>query len=714
MEHLIYGKSGQKRIVGLEVRDATTEIFKQQEDGTIISEFKPNSYWLLSDKPLNKNFTRLKGDLHYKFGTKFNDRQEFNKMRSIWKNEDKFDIWDGEESFMVKEGYGYFQDLKHSEVSILSFDIETNGVKLDKDSFVVIITNTFRDSKGNVTRKLFSYDEYVSQVAMIQAWCKWVREINPSLICGHNIFGFDLPFLHHCSIMGLELGRDGSVVKFDTYESKFRKDGSQFYHYFKAKCYGRNFVDTMFLAIKYDVGRKYESYGLKYLIKHEGLEKTDREFYDASQIRFTYKDPVELEKIKKYGLDDSDDSLKLYDLMVPPFFYMSQNIPKTFQNVLLSATGSPINSIMMRAYLQDGHSLPKADDKEGYEGATVVGNPGLYYNVHKVDVASLYPSIMIQYEVHDAEKDPNQYFLSMVKTFTKLRLEYKKKAKDDKYYDDLQGAYKIFINSCYGFLGTRGLNFNCPSGASFITETGREVLEKSIEWAESKGFKIVNADTDSIAYMANDDQLCDENHRKALLAELNSLFPEMIRFEDDGFFPSFFVFKEKNYALFDGKKVKLKGSAFKDAKKEIALKEMMMEIVQALLDKKGTEELKAIYMKNVFEIRDGIKDIKRWCSKKTLTDKVFTSERTNETKVLDAIAGTEYKESDKIWVYFAEDESLQLMEKYDGKYHKERMYKKIFNTAEFFMGKKKEPGVLPLDTFPNYSLKKNQKLLELV
>lgn len=482
---LIYGKSGEKRIVGLEVRDATTEIFKQQEDGTIVSEFKPNSYWLLAAKPLNKGFTRLKGDLHYKFGTKFTDRQEFNKMRSIWKNEDKFDIWDGEESFMVKEGYGYYQDLKHSEVSILSFDIETNGINLDADSFVVIITNTFRDSKGNVFRKLFSYDEYDSQIKMIQAWCKWVRTINPSIICGHNIFGFDLPFLHHCSGMGLELGRDGSVVKFDTYESKFRKDGSQFYHYFKAKCYGRNFVDTMFLAIKYDVGRKYESYGLKYLIKREGIEKTDREFYDASQIRHTYKDPVEFEKIKRYGLDDSDDALKLYDLMVPPFFYMSQNVPKTFQNALLGATGSQINSILLRAYLQEGHSLPKADVMEGFEGAISYGRTGIYRNALKIDVVSLYPSIIWEYEVFCEEKDPQGHFSSLCKYFLSERLNNKQKFKEtnDRYYDDLQAAQKIAANSLYGFMGASGLNFNFAEGAAFVTKTGRDIIKYAIKWA---------------------------------------------------------------------------------------------------------------------------------------------------------------------------------------------------------------------------------------
>jgi DNA polymerase I len=611
---------------------------------------------------------------------------------------------------MVKDGMSYFRDLKHNEVSILSFDIETNGVTHDNESQVVLISNTFRDSKGNVTRKLFAYDEYEYQEDMISHWCQWVREVNPSILCGHNIFGFDLPYLDHCSVNGLPLGRNGSMMTFDSYESAFRKDGSQSYAYKKAHVYGRSLVDTMFLAFKYDVGRKYESYGLKQIIKQEGLERTDRVFYDASQIRHHYKDPEQMKLIKAYAEMDADDSLALYDLMAPPFFYMAQSIPKTYQEVMLGATGSQINSIMMRAYLQDGHSLPKADQAAEYQGAISFGDVGIYRDVYKVDVASLYPSIMIEYEVFDDTKDPKAYFSNMVKTFTELRLEYKKKAKEDKYFDDLQGAYKIFINSCYGFLGTNGLLFNCPAAAAFITETGREVLQKAIDWAKAKSFTIVNADTDSIAFCSKLEALTDPDTRKALLADLNSLYPAKIHFEDDGFFPVVIVFAAKNYILFDGKKIKTKGSALKDSKREIALKEFAQEVIKTLLDctLAGTspnEAVQSTYLRYVYEVRDGIRDIKRWCSKKTLTDKIWSSPRENEAKVLRAIQGTEYKEADKVWMFFLPSDELCLMERFTGEYNREKLYEKLYKSAEFFT------GVLPEDLFINYKLKKNQKLL---
>jgi DNA polymerase elongation subunit (family B) len=369
----------------------------------------------------------------------------------------------------------------------------------------------------------------------------------------------------------LKLGRDGSSLSFRDYESKFRKDGSQFYPYRKIKIYGREIVDTFFLAIRYDVGRKYPSYGLKAIIDFEGLQVEGRQFYDASKIKDNYKDPEEWEKIKKYAEHDADDSLAVYDLMISPYFYMAQSIPKCFQEIICGAAGSQINSILVRAYLQDGHSIPKKSESEKFEGAISLGNPGVYSHVLKVDVASLYPSIMLQYEICDQEKDPNRYFLKMVQYFTEERLKNKALAKDTgkKEYDDLQAAQKILINSMYGFMGANELNFNSPKKAALVTEKGREILSKGMQWVEDKGYQLVNVDTDSFSYTKGRE--VSKKEFDADIEEINTMYPEKIKWEDDGYYKKVIVIKAKNYVLDDGKKVKYKGSAITDQKKEPAL-----------------------------------------------------------------------------------------------------------------------------------------------
>lgn len=703
-DDLIFGKNPLAKIVSIEVNDDQLEVITE-DNGEIKSTFLPNRFWILSHEPVSRRSVALKGNLYYRYGVQYDNRDDFLKARSYLRNKDIFSIYDPKESALVKDGISYYKGLTPKDVSILSFDIESTGLKHDDDSDVLIISNTFRKN-GQYTRKLFTYDNYNSTGEMLIAWCNWVREINPSIICAHNCSSYDFPYLQFVADkynVTLNLGRDNSSIRFEQYESKFRKDATQFYHYHKARIYGREIVDTLFLSIRYDIGRKYESYGLKQIIKQEGLQASDRVFYDASKIRHNYKNPVEWEKIKSYAEFDADDSLALFDLMISPFFYMCQSVPKSMQSLLESAPGSQINSIMIRSYLQNKHSLPKASETKQFGGGISIGHPGIYNNCFKIDISSLYPSIILEYEVYDSDKDPNRNFLNMVQTFTSKRLEYKKLAKENKYYDDLQASYKIFINSSYGFLGSTGLLFNSSECASFITEKGREILKQAIKWAEEKKFKIVNADTDSIMFCKENGESFNQDDQDFLLKDINSLFPEKIKFEHDGLYETVIVVKAKNYLLWDGKKIKYKGSAIKAPGKEIALREFTNNILDAILNKKTNYT--EIYNKYVLEIMD-IQDIKRWCTRKTLTQKVLNPKRTNEQKIFDAIDGQEISEGDRIYVYFKEDDSLNLIQNFKNDHNKEKLFEKLYKTSLIF------DTILSKDLFINYKLKRNKLLLE--
>lgn len=495
---LIYGKNQQERIISLEVVDtedsSQIELYVQEEDGSVSTKIVPNKYWILSDKPVQKDWVRLKGNLHYQYGKQYNSRQDYQKFRSIFgKNNDIYSIWNPQESAMVKDGITLFKGMKVSDVSVLAFDIETPGFELDIYSKVLIIANTYKDHTGKITRKMFSYDEYENQGELLKAWCDWVREINPTVICGHNILTFDLPYMETVAELNgvtLDLGRDGSALKFDSRESKFRKEGSQMINYKKAKVFGRHIIDTFFLAIKYDVAtRKYDSYGLKNIIKQEGLEVENRQHYDAALIKKNYKIPEEWEKIKRYAEFDGDDALKLYELMIPAYFYFSQSTPKTIQSVVESSTGAPLNAILVRSYLQKMHSIPKATElPEHTEGGISFAVPGIYRNLLKVDLKSAYPSQILRFEMYDKNKDPEANFYTMVKHFTYERFDLKdqyKKTKD-RYYYDREQSNKIVINSAYGVTITNGLNFNSPELGAKITHETREVIDFALKWASGK------------------------------------------------------------------------------------------------------------------------------------------------------------------------------------------------------------------------------------
>lgn len=221
-------------------------------------------------------------------------------------------------------------------------------------------------------------------------------------------------------------------------------------------------------------------------------------------------------------------------------------------------------------------------------------------------------------------------------------------------------------------------------------------------------FSIANVDTDSISFYTGT-QLSKEE-RSALVKEINEISPEFMEWADDGYYKKFIILKAKNYITQDEDgKVKYKGSGLKSSKLEPALKEFLYKIIDSILEEKF--QYKEIYQEYINEILN-LKDIKRWASKKTISNKTMTSERTNETKIKDAINGKEYVEGDKVQVYFTKDDKLKLVEDYQNDHDPAQLLGRLFSVSKIFTGKDaKTNGIIPKDVFVNYSLKKNYKLL---
>jgi DNA polymerase elongation subunit (family B) len=492
MNPLISGKDNTQRIVGIEPgNDDTCVLFIQNESGKVGTKEVPMTHWMIYTKKRSSKMKELKGNQHYKWLMEYNDVFKFREIKqaSYQKKYEMYVCRDPKEAFMLKNGMTYYKGMNPNDVAVLSFDTEHTfgiGKTLNKKGKLLLISNTFRDSKGKVKKKLFAYDDFQSEADMIKAWCDWVRLCDPSILLGHNIFGHDFKILRFASHRGgvkLRLGRDKSELKFDFRKSLFRKDGSQKYDYLNVNCYGREIIDTFFLSMKYDINRKYESYRLKTIIAHEKLEREGRVFVDAEEIVRRYKESEFWKQLKGYAIDDADDPIKLFDLMIPAYFYTAYDIPRSFQQIINTASGSQINSMMIRSYLQKGHSIAKADEKIKYEGAISFGVKGIHNNVFKIDIKSQYPSIILQYGIENKTKDPWGHFLKMVLHYYNARIEYKRLHKEtgNRYYKDLDAAAKIFLNSMYGFLAAI-LNYNYMRGAETITAYGRKFLIDAVEY----------------------------------------------------------------------------------------------------------------------------------------------------------------------------------------------------------------------------------------
>lgn len=793
LENIIFGKDKRDNIVNISYRDGAICVYRQDRESGAIS--KDTEFWTpyaLTNKR-HASSERLKGDQYYKYKSPvLNAPYEQLYGRGIYKPRSI------EEGYMLWTGTGYYKNLKHTEIEILSFDIETTTFNPNhKDAKVLLISNTFRNFKGEIQRGLFDLREFKgNEKDMIEAWCAWVRKKDPSIILGHNVISFDLFYLFNRAQnnnIDLQLGRDDdSVVTINNRVSKFRKDMTQQYEFNDIKIQGRDIVDTFFLAMKYDAAsRNLTSYGLKNIEKQLGFAPENRIEWD-----FAKHPPLEVyteggalwEEFKEYCRLDSDSPIKIYDLMIPAYFYLNRSIPKTMQQMINEATGSYIDSFMVRSYLQEGFSQPVTDTKASFEGAVSMGLPGLYENVLKVDVASLYPSIMIQYGIYSPEKDPNCNMLSALTYFRDERLKNKQLgAEGSKYHQDLSESMKIFINSMYGFLGANYLLYNCPEGAAAVTRYGREIVKKGVKWAtgydlvhtvkhiknagkeneekqyhwvlgenraaDSKGFNLVNVDTDSFSIYSPDNtfEMTKESFRK-FIGELNSIYPDIIKWEDDGAYSKVLVIAAKNYVLqkhpiwckpkdIDEKtglpKLKYKGSSIVDQKKEKALLSMMKEIIDALLEKKDEAALKTIYVKYIKQAMN-ILDINNWSTKKTVTAAILEKTTPAGEKAFNACKEAvdrgiikNIQEGDKFWVYQAMAGLVQKKVKGVPQFYKKtgepvmvkntilrypQLWKndhdslhyvaRVYDTALIFS------NLVSPDIFTDYTLTRNQKLLE--
>jgi len=174
---------------------------------------------------------------------------------------------------------------------------------------------------------------------------------------------------------------------------------------------------------------------------------------------------------------------------------------------------------------RSGYVAPNMGDGESDlvspGGYVMESIPGLYENILVLDFKSLYPSIIRSFKIDpmgliegmmDKEQEVislkekcipgfDGAFFSRDKHFlpdiiTSLWLE-RDKAKQQK-NAALSQAIKIIMNSFYGVLGSTGCRFFDPRLSGSITKRSHEILKTTQSWIETKGFRVIYGDTDSI------------------------------------------------------------------------------------------------------------------------------------------------------------------------------------------------------------------------
>jgi DNA polymerase elongation subunit (family B) len=270
-----------------------------------------------------------------------------------------------------------------------------------------------------------------------------------------------------------------------------------------------------------------------------------------------------------------------------------------------------INALFLREYFRQRHSIPELPVPRTFEGGyTDIFFTGVARNVWHCDVASLYPSIMLQFDCFPVT-DELQIFRHLLTDLRNFRLEAKARMRAERdpakqhHFQALQNTFKILLNSFYGYLGFAQGHFADFDAAARVTQIGRDLLKKMIDWLNARGAQVIEVDTDGIYFVPPADAVAGggdagrENRYHAqrqpgstppttmddLQQALAKELPTGIDVEIDEQFDAMLSYKAKNYALLtkDGDVI-IKGGALKSRGLEkfqrVFLEEMIKMIMQ--------------------------------------------------------------------------------------------------------------------------------------
>src|SRR5437762_4756817 len=419
-----------------------------------------------------------------------------------------------------------------------------------------------------------------------------IKERDPDVIEGHNLFRFDLPYLVQRAKKTktkLDWGRSGGFLRSRPSRLQIAEKTID---YPKFTIDGRHFVDTFLLAQFYDVGmRSLAGFERTDVARHFGLCDEEISALTGKELERAYIDKDE--KFRRRALCGVRETRAVSELLSPSYFIQAQIFPYNYQDVIVRGNATRINGLFLREYFRQKHSIPELPLPQSFEGGyTDIFFTGVARNVWHCDVASLYPSIMLQFDCFP-QSDRLQIFRHLLTDLRTFRLETKAAMRAEKdpakqrYFHALQNTFKILINSFYGYLGFGQGHFADFDAAARVTQIGRDLLKKMIDWLNAQGAKVIEVDTDGIYFVppssveanaspartvspakskrgAAEVAAATENDIAELQKGLARELPPGIEVEFDEQFDAMFSYKAKNYALLtkDGDVI-IKGGALK-------------------------------------------------------------------------------------------------------------------------------------------------------
>jgi DNA polymerase elongation subunit (family B) len=680
LDTIIYGADRTPGIVAVEAGENGVTIYRRTPDG-VTAEADQLKPWLVAEQEQdlpNAEWTALGGQ-GYAFLAEFPRWADFlNAVEQLRADGvDHLAFADSVRQYLVRSGRTLFKGMDPSDLNRLQLDIETSTLSPQApEARIILVAAGHREGVEIIEGE---------EREMLLALSETLRQRDPDVIEGHNIFGFDLPYIAgRAGVLGVSLdwGRDASALRFG--RRRRAAIGGRTRPFVPAYIRGRHIVDTMLAVQRFDAqAAELESYSLKDASQQLGIAEPDRILLNQADMVREYA--ADAERFREYARQDVRETRRLAEYVMDTDFYLTQMAPEPYQSVAVSGTGEKINILLVREYLRRGIGLPKPQPARPFPGGYVeVRRVGVISPVVKVDVESLYPSIMLTEGIAPAS-DTLGIFLPMLAELTRRRFEAKARARsaagpERVRREGIQSSFKVLINSFYGYLGS-GFLFNDFEAAERVTRRGQQLIRQIADRIEETGGEVIEIDTDGV-YFRPPDRVRDEQAELSYVEELGSDLPKGIRLAHDGRYRAMVSLKQKNYACigYDGRKV-LRGAALRSRADEPFGREFLLAGIDLLLAgdlprlAQGYRELQA-------GIMNGELPIGKLARRERVTEKTLSSP---SKKRAAAVVG-ETPVGDYMTVYQRADGSLARVEDYAGDedraYYADKLYKFALRLAD--------------------------------
>ncbi|MGP8076226.1 MAG: DNA-directed DNA polymerase [Thermoplasmata archaeon] len=400
-------------------------------------------------------------------------------------------------------------DIRPAEVfrpslRVLSFDIE-NAIRAR--TIFTICGVSVGGGRPRTTFRIHNTDER----RILEEFVRTVIEDDPDVITGYNIGGYDFPLLvERAAATGLgklAIGRE---------RSEPREMGERLW-----KVTGRAVADAWW-SVRRDLKPKQET--LQFVARTLlGDSKLD---VDRREIEKEWaNDPV---RVMEYCEHDADLALRILQRLrtVEKAADLATVAHLPLEEGMNGRTSLYIDSLLIPRADARGVGVPMshfAGRENPIEGGYVHPiRPGIYRWVVVLDFKSMYPSIIIARNLcfttlssEGTTVAPSgarfldvsvrrgiipEILSDLLADRTRFRQsgQAATNAEMKEYYDGLQNAVKVLMNSFYGVLASSFYRFTNKDIGAAITAFGREAITSIIRDLEADKFDVVYSDTDSV------------------------------------------------------------------------------------------------------------------------------------------------------------------------------------------------------------------------